>query len=41
MKSYHDKQYAKCLKRQNNENNLRKEHIQQELSRISKHKKSK
>lgn len=25
----------------NNENNLRKEHIQQQLSRISKHKKSK
>lgn len=29
MKSYHDKQYAKCLKHQNNENNLREEHIQQ------------
>lgn len=29
MKSYHDKQYAKCFKHQNNENNLRKEHIQQ------------
>lgn len=29
MKSYHDKQYAKCFKHQNNENNLKKEHIQQ------------
>lgn len=29
MKSYHDKQYAKRFKHQNNENNLRKEHIQQ------------
>lgn len=35
MKSY-DKQYAECFKHQNNENNLREEHIQ--LSRISKHK---
>lgn len=29
MKSYHDKQYEKCFKHENNENNLRKEHIQQ------------
>lgn len=41
MKSYHDKQYVKCFKHQNDEKNLRKEHIQQQLSRISKHKKSK
>lgn len=29
MKSYHHKQYEKCFKHENNENNLRKEHIQQ------------
>lgn len=29
MKSYHDKQYEKCFKHENNENNLRKEHSQQ------------
>lgn len=29
MKSYHDKQYEKCFKHENNENNLRNEHIQQ------------
>lgn len=29
MKSYHDKQYEKCFKHENNENTLRKEHIQQ------------
>lgn len=39
MKSSHDKQYVKCFKHQNVENNPRKEHIQQQLSRISKHKK--
>lgn len=38
MKSHHDKQYAKCFKHENNENNLRKEHTWQQLSRISKHK---
>lgn len=39
MKSYHGKQYAKCFKHRNNENNLRKEHTRQQLSRISEHKK--